>query len=165
MIRTPRLARVLVRWFATAARDLPWRRTRNPYAVWIAEVMLQQTTVAAVVPHYTRWTRELPTLGALATASPERVYRLWEGLGYYRRADNLLRAAWIIAARPDELFPRRFAERLALPGLESDAAPWRQMLRRAIRRGFLKSSIALVFLAGGFFVVEALLRAPRYCWR
>lgn len=117
IIGTPRVARALVRWFSTAARDLPWRRTRDPYAIWIAEVMLQQTTVAAVVPHFTRWMREVPTLGALAAASPQRVYRLWEGLGYYRRAENLLRAARIMAARPDGLFPRRFAEVLELPGI------------------------------------------------
>jgi len=117
MTRPATAAQSLVRWFAAAARDLPWRRTRDPYAIWVAEVMLQQTTVAAVIPHFTRWMRELPTLGALASASRQRVYRLWEGLGYYRRADNLRRAAQVLVAHHDSRFPRTFAEVRALPGI------------------------------------------------
>jgi A/G-specific adenine glycosylase len=111
------MVRSLLRWFASAARDLPWRRTRDPYAIWVSEVMLQQTTVQTVRPYFTRWMQALPTVGALAEAPLERVYQLWEGLGYYRRARNLHRAAQTIMAERNGRFPRHFAEVLALPGI------------------------------------------------
>ena len=107
----------LLRWFARHARELPWRRTRDPYAVWISEIMLQQTQVSTVIPYWTRWMRELPDVRALAAAPAERVLKLWEGLGYYTRARNLQRAAQLIVGRPDRSFPRRFEEILALPGI------------------------------------------------
>ena len=80
-----RIARKWIRWFNAHARDLPWRRTRDPYAVWISEIMLQQTQVKTVIPYYERWMRALPTVADFAKARPERVLKLWEGLGYYRR--------------------------------------------------------------------------------
>lgn len=115
--RTNAIARALLRWFAVQARDLPWRRTRDPYAVWIAEVMLQQTTVAVVAPYFTRWMRELPTARSLAAAPLERVLRLWEGLGYYRRARNLHQAARVIAEVHGGQVPHDFEAVLALPGI------------------------------------------------
>ncbi len=107
----------LLAWFAANARDLPWRRTRDPYAIWISEVMLQQTQVSTVVPYWERWLRELPTVEALARAPLARVLKLWEGLGYYTRARNLNRAAQTILREHDGRFPRRFADVLALPGI------------------------------------------------
>ncbi len=89
----PRLAGSLLRWYARHRRNLPWRRTRDPYRVWVAEVMLQQTRVETVVPYYLRFLRAFPTMRALAGASQEAVLRAWAGLGYYARARNLLRAA------------------------------------------------------------------------
>lgn len=86
-------------WYGTEARDLPWRRTRDPYAVWVSEAMLQQTRVAAALPYYERWMAALPTVQALAEADEGQVLRLWEGLGYYRRARNLHRAAQEVLAR------------------------------------------------------------------
>jgi A/G-specific adenine glycosylase len=80
------------------ARDLPWRRTRDPYAIWVSEIMLQQTQVKTVIPYWNRWMREFPTVRALATAPADRVLKLWEGLGYYTRARNLQRAALAIVA-------------------------------------------------------------------
>ena len=107
----------LLRWFKRHARDLPWRRTRDPYAVWISEIMLQQTQVKTVIPYWERWMRELPDARALAAASPQRVLKLWEGLGYYTRARNLQRAARHIVDHHAGEFPRRFEEALDLPGI------------------------------------------------
>src|SRR5579862_8999683 len=74
-----------VRWFKVHQRDLPWRRTRDPYAIWISEIMLQQTQVNTVIPYYERWMRELPTVANFARARQQSILKLWEGLGYYRR--------------------------------------------------------------------------------
>ena len=107
----------LLHWFATEARDLPWRRVRDPYAIWVSEVMLQQTQVATVIPYWERWMRELPDVRALAKAGEGRLHKLWEGLGYYSRVRNLQRAAQQIVARHGGVFPRQFEEVLALPGV------------------------------------------------
>jgi len=112
-----RTSRDLLDWFRAEARDLPWRRTREPYAVWVSEVMLQQTQVKTVVPYWERWMRELPDVRALARAKPEQVLKLWEGLGYYSRARNLHRAAQVVVERHEGKFPRQFTEVLALPGV------------------------------------------------
>ena len=95
----------LAAWFAEHGRDLPWRRTRDPYAILVSEVMLQQTQAARVVPRYKRWLDRWPTVDALAAASPADVIREWQGLGYNRRALNLNRAARRISADgwPDDL--------------------------------------------------------------
>lgn len=107
----------LLDWFARHARDLPWRKTRDPYAIWVSEVMLQQTQVKTVVPYWERWMRALPTMRALAKASPRKIHKLWEGLGYYTRVRNLQRAARIIVRQHGGRFPEEFAEILALPGV------------------------------------------------
>ena len=90
---------MLLDWFSANARDLPWRRTRDPYAIWVSEIMLQQTQVKTVIPYWERWMRELPTLEAVANASPDKIHKLWEGLGYYTRARNLQKAARQIVAQ------------------------------------------------------------------
>src|SRR5712691_545342 len=96
---------LLLAWFAGHRRDLPWRRARDPYAILVSEVMLQQTQVERVVPRYSRWLERWPTVDALAAASPADVIRAWQGLGYNRRAVNLQRAARVVAAQgwPDDL--------------------------------------------------------------
>jgi A/G-specific adenine glycosylase len=96
---------LLLAWFSEHARDLPWRRTRDPYAILVSEVMLQQTQVERVVPRYLRWLERWPTAQALADASTADVIREWQGLGYNRRAVSLKRAAEVVAARgwPDDL--------------------------------------------------------------
>src|SRR5215218_7458990 len=96
---------VLLAWFRRHARELPWRRTRDPYAILVSEVMLQQTQVERVLPRYLEWLERWPTVEALAAASPADVIRAWQGLGYNRRALNLHRAARIVADRgwPDDL--------------------------------------------------------------
>jgi len=107
----------LLAWFAQNARDLPWRRTRDPYAIWVSEVMLQQTQVKTVLPYWERWMRALPNLAALAKAKPQTLHKLWEGLGYYTRVRNLQRAAQLILAQPGGRFPHDFEGVLALPGV------------------------------------------------
>lgn len=100
-----------MKWFGATARDLPWRRSTDPYAIWVSEIMLQQTQVATVIPYWERWLKAFPTVEALAQAPEERVLKLWEGLGYYSRARNLQRAAQTVVrdhagqmpAQPDVL--------------------------------------------------------------
>jgi A/G-specific adenine glycosylase len=95
----------LLAWFADHGRDLPWRRTRDPYAILVSEVMLQQTQVERVIPRYERWLERWPSVSALADASPADVIREWQGLGYNRRGLNLHRAARVVAGNgwPDDL--------------------------------------------------------------
>ena len=107
----------LRRWFASAARDLPWRRTRDPYAIWVSEIMLQQTQVKTVIPYWERWMKELPDVAALARASEDRVLKLWEGLGYYRRARFLRAGAQAVLDAHGGRFPERLEDILALPGI------------------------------------------------
>lgn len=111
------LVPLLLAWFAAQARDLPWRRTRDPYAIWVSEIMLQQTQVKTVIPYWERWLRELPDVVALALADGARLHKLWEGLGYYTRVRNLQRAARQIVAQHDGKFPDRFEAVLTLPGI------------------------------------------------
>lgn len=115
---TPRqLVSKLLAWFAANARDLPWRRTRDPYAIWVSEIMLQQTQVKTVIPYWERWMRELPTIESLAKARPEKIHKLWEGLGYYTRVRNMQKAAQQIVAKHDGKFPEQFGAILALSGI------------------------------------------------
>jgi A/G-specific adenine glycosylase len=104
-------------WFAKHRRDLPWRRTRDAYRVWVSEVMLQQTRVAAVIPYYERFLANFPDVNTLAGARSERVLAAWAGLGYYSRARNLHRAAREIVARHEGHFPREHDLALSLPGI------------------------------------------------
>ncbi|MGH9594838.1 MAG: A/G-specific adenine glycosylase, partial [Bryobacteraceae bacterium] len=109
--------RRLLRWFHREKRDLPWRGTHDPYAIWISEIMLQQTRVAAVIPYYKRFLKAFPDVRTLARAREESVMRLWAGLGYYSRARNLHGAAKEIVAKHGGKFPRDPAEALALSGI------------------------------------------------
>lgn len=111
------LAPRLINWFAHHARDLPWRRTRNPYAIWVSEIMLQQTQVNTVIPYYERWINALPTVQSLARASSQRLHKLWEGLGYYTRVRNMHKAARVICKENNGRFPDQFDNVLALPGI------------------------------------------------
>jgi len=109
--------RELTAWFAQAARDLPWRRTQDPYAILVSEIMLQQTQVATVIPYYERWLRKFPNFAALAAATEHDVLGLWQGLGYYSRARNLHRAAQEVVARHGGEMPRDLEAIRALPGI------------------------------------------------
>jgi A/G-specific adenine glycosylase len=104
-------------WYGRHQRDLPWRRSSDPYVVWVSEIMLQQTQVATVVPYFTRFMAQFPTVRALAEADEQAVLRQWEGLGYYRRARQLHRAARIVVEQFDGQFPRDLDSVRSLPGI------------------------------------------------
>jgi len=109
--------RKLLSWYAKHKRDLPWRRTKDPYRVWVSEVMLQQTQVETVIPYYKRWLKKFPTVRTLASASLDEVLKAWEGLGYYSRARNLHKAAKLIAEKRRGKFPKEFEAIRNLPGI------------------------------------------------
>lgn len=108
---------LLLPWYAQNRRDLPWRRDKEPYHVWLSEVMLQQTRVEAVKGYYARFLDALPTVKDLANASDELCHKLWEGLGYYTRVRNLQKAARVICTEHGGVFPRDYAAVRALPGI------------------------------------------------
>lgn len=111
------LSEILLDWYAREGRDLPWRRTRDPYRIWLSEVILQQTRVAQGTDYYLRFTERFPDVLALAAASEDEVLKLWQGLGYYSRARNLHAAAKRIAEEFDGRFPETFDGMRALPGV------------------------------------------------
>jgi A/G-specific adenine glycosylase len=113
----PTFRQRVLSWFAKRKRDLPWRRSRDPYRIWLSEIMLQQTRVAAVIPYYERFLERFPSVQALARARTDRVLAQWAGLGYYSRARNLQRAAKEIVSRHAGNFPREYEAALALPGI------------------------------------------------
>jgi len=120
MLTSPALSRFrkkLLVWFAESQRDLPWRRTKDPYRIWLSEIMLQQTRVAAVIPYYQKFLKRFPDVRALAEAPEEEVLRLWAGLGYYSRARNLQKAARQIVEQHDSRFPDEAEKALELAGI------------------------------------------------
>ncbi len=115
--RYAQIQKALLDWFEESARDLPWRRTKDPYAIWISEIMLQQTRVQAVVPYYERFLSRFPTVKHLARARLDTVLKLWEGLGYYSRARNLHKAAKEIVTQFGGHLPAAPEQLLTLPGI------------------------------------------------
>ena len=111
------IRRKLLRWYDKNRRDLPWRVTRDPYAIWIAETMLQQTQVNTVLPYYERFLRALPTIHALHRAPLQKILALWSGLGYYRRAENLKKAARQIVSSHGGEIPKNYGALRSLPGI------------------------------------------------
>ncbi len=111
------LSTLLLRWYARHARTLPWRNHPDPYAVWVSEIMLQQTRVDTVTPYYLRWMKRFPTIAALAAATQQEVLSAWEGLGYYGRARNLHRAAQIVMQMQGGSLPAEVPDLLKLPGI------------------------------------------------
>jgi A/G-specific adenine glycosylase len=107
----------LLRWFERKGRDLPWRKTRAPYAIWVSEIMLQQTQVATVIPYYQKFLKSFPTVGHLARADLSKVLKIWEGLGYYSRARNLHRASQIVVNHFHGKIPENLKDLLSLPGI------------------------------------------------
>lgn len=116
------LAKKVLRWYARHQRDLPWRKTKDPYAIWISETMLQQTQVQTVLPYYHRFLARFPTVQSLAAASPGEVLKLWENLGYYARARHLHAAAAQIVGQLQGVIPKTEKELLLLPGIGSYTA-------------------------------------------
>src|SRR5207245_2702791 len=111
------LCRSLLAWFDRCRRDLPWRRSRDAYHIWVSEIMLQQTQVATVIPYFKRFLEAFPTLADLAAAEEAAVLQLWEGLGYYRRARDLHRAAQQVVADYGGRIPQEPAILAGLPGI------------------------------------------------
>jgi len=107
----------MLAWFRQFQRDLPWRRTKDPYRIWLSEIMLQQTRVAAAIPYYEKFLQRFPDVHTLAAAPQDEVLRLWSGLGYYSRARNLQKAAQQIVAKRGGEFPTRLEDALLLPGI------------------------------------------------
>src|SRR5271165_2919931 len=112
-----RFRKKLLAWFSEFQRDLPWRRTKDPYCIWLSEIMLQQTRVAAAIPYYQRFLEQFPEVNALAAAPEAEVLRHWAGLGYYSRARNLQKAARQIVDEHDSQFPDSCEKALALSGI------------------------------------------------
>ena len=117
MTAAPAWGKALLGWYRRNRRDLPWRRDRDPYRIWVAEVMLQQTTVKSVVPYYAAFLERFPDAAALAKASEEAVVAAWSGLGYYHRARNLRRGAQHVALHHGGHLPRTLEAALAVPGV------------------------------------------------
>lgn len=111
------IPKLLLAWYRAGHRPLPWRSTRDPYRIWVSEIMLQQTQVETVIPYYRRWLRRFPTVRALASAPERQVLALWEGLGYYSRARNLHKAAQVVVDQYEGRLPRTVEGLLALPGI------------------------------------------------
>ena len=112
-----RLPGVLLDWYQENKRDLPWRQDKEPYHVWLSEIMLQQTRVEAVKGYYRRFLQVLPTVESLASSPEDALYKLWEGLGYYSRVRNLKKAAQTIVDKYDGRFPNTYKQVLELPGI------------------------------------------------
>lgn len=107
----------IIKWYQQNKRDLPWRKEKNPYYIWISEIMLQQTRIEAVMAYYERFLKNLPTLQDLAEVDEEKLLKLWEGLGYYNRARNLKKAAQMVQEKFGGQMPRTYQELLELPGI------------------------------------------------
>ncbi|MBL4578615.1 MAG: A/G-specific adenine glycosylase, partial [Flavobacteriales bacterium] len=112
----------LLKWYNAKKRDLPWRRTKEPYAIWISEIILQQTRVDQGLPYYERFIQKFPTVYSLANASENEVLKVWQGLGYYSRARNLHHAAKSIVHDYHGIFPRNYDEIINLKGIGSYTA-------------------------------------------
>ena len=145
----------LIEWQGKHGRHgLPWQQSRDPYSVWLSEIMLQQTQVASVIPYYRRFLARFPDIANLAAAGEDEVLAHWSGLGYYSRARNLQRAARVMVERHGGSFPRDFARILELPGIGRSTAAAIAVFafgeRRAILDGNVKRVLARYFAVGGY---------------
>jgi A/G-specific adenine glycosylase len=152
----------LLTWFRAHQRDLPWRSSRDPYRVWVAEIMLQQTRIAAVMPYYDRFLDQFPTVQSLAASPQQEVLKLWSGLGYYSRARNLHVAAKEIVANHSGEFPRALDVALELPGIGAYTAAAVLSIAYDAPLAVLDGNVARVLAR--IHVVRGDLRAPG-TWR
>ncbi len=111
------IANTLLSWYDQHKRVLPWRNTHDPYAIWVSEMMLQQTQVNTVLPYYVRFLEEIPTIRDLADIDDEKLMKLWQGLGYYSRVKNMKKAALIIMNEMKGQFPSTWEDIIRLPGI------------------------------------------------
>ncbi|MCB0348586.1 MAG: A/G-specific adenine glycosylase, partial [Bdellovibrionales bacterium] len=144
--------KALLSWYSLNSRDLPWRKTKDPYKIWISEIMLQQTRAAAVIPYYNKFIKKFPTVGVLAKAKIESVLEMWSGLGYYSRARNIHKAA---QALDKSGFPKTYQELLEYVGFGPYTA-------RAVASFAFGQSAAV--LDGNVIRVLSRLRGQRLAW-
>jgi A/G-specific adenine glycosylase len=152
----------LLAWYRSHRRTLPWRASRDSYRVWVAEIMLQQTRIAAVLPYYERFLKKFPDVASLARAPESEILRLWSGLGYYSRARNLHAAAREIVAHHAGKFPRTLESSLALPGIGRYTAAAVLSIAHDVPLAVLDGNVARVLAR--LFAIRGDLRAPRR-WR
>ncbi|MFZ1974865.1 MAG: A/G-specific adenine glycosylase [Candidatus Acidiferrales bacterium] len=152
----------LLKWFRTHQRDLPWRSSRDPYRIWVAEVMLQQTRIAAVMPYYQRFLDRFPNVESLAHATQTEVLKLWSGLGYYSRARNLHAAAKEIVAHHNSKFPRDLDAALGLPGIGTYTAAAVLSIAYDVPLAVLDGNVARVLAR--LHAIRGDVRAPK-TWR
>ncbi|MFZ0461148.1 MAG: A/G-specific adenine glycosylase [Candidatus Acidiferrales bacterium] len=152
----------LLAWYRANRRDLPWRRGRDPYRIWLAEIMLQQTRITAVLPYYERFLKRFPNVRALARAREAEVLKFWAGLGYYSRARNLHRAAKKIVAEHGAQFPTASDRALALPGVGRYTAAAILSIAFDVPLAALDGNVARVLAR--LFAVRGDVRAPE-TWR
>lgn len=156
----PDFAQKVIAWQKQHGRhDLPWQNTINPYAIWVSEVMLQQTQVAAVIGYYQRFMERFPDIASLANATQEEVMQHWSGLGYYSRARNLHNAAQKIVEDYVGIFPQRFSDILALPGIGRSTAAAISTFAFDIPHPILDGNVKRVFAR--YFLVEGWTGAPK----
>ena len=153
------LRRSLLAWYRVNRRDLPWRRSRDPYRIWLAEIMLQQTRIATVLPYYERFLARFPSVMQLARARESEVLKYWAGLGYYSRARNLHRAAKQIVANHNARFPLKIDAALALPGIGNYTAAAILSIAFGVPLAALDGNVARVLAR--LFAIRGDLRAPR----
>lgn len=153
------LRRSLLAWYRANRRDLPWRRSRDPYRIWLAEIMLQQTRIAAVLPYYERFLARFPSVAQLARARESEVLKYWAGLGYYSRARNLHRAAKQIVAEHNARFPSKIYDALALPGIGNYTAAAILSIAFDVPLAALDGNAARVLAR--LFAIRGDLRAPK----
>jgi A/G-specific adenine glycosylase len=146
-------------WFERDARDLPWRRKRTPYRVWLSEMMLQQTQVDTVIPYFKRFVARFPTVKALAAAPLDEVLKVWEGLGYYARARNLHRAAQIVSREWGGRFPKTVEGLIQLPGVGRYSAGAIASLAFGVDAPVLDGNVIRVLCR--VFVIERDPREPK----
>ncbi|MHB8410341.1 MAG: A/G-specific adenine glycosylase [Candidatus Acidiferrales bacterium] len=156
------LRRRLLAWYGANRRDFPWRRGRDPYRIWLAEIMLQQTRIAAVLPYYELFLERFPNVRELARARESEVLKVWAGLGYYSRARNLHRAAKQIVREHNSQFPRDPKQALALPGIGHYTAAAILSIAFDTPLAALDGNVARVLAR--FFAVRGNLRVPK-TWR
>ena len=115
--RVKNFSKDLIKWYEVNKRELPWRKTKDPYKIWLSEIILQQTKIAQGLPYYLRFINKYPNVFKLANSSEQEVLKLWEGLGYYSRARNLHKTANIIVNKQQGVFPSKYKELIELPGI------------------------------------------------
>jgi len=134
----PQFSKDLLSWFKKYAREMPWRGEKNPYKIWLSEIMLQQTQVDTVRPYYERWLKKFPTVASVARAKEDEVLKLWEGLGYYARCRNFQKACQQVVKDFNGKVPSRLEDLKTLKGIVAMSAPtkahsltWRAFLSEA----------------------------------